>query len=359
MDRGPARPGRDLQPGRLAAVRHDGVAAQGARRAARAGPGPDRRRLHRDVQRAARPGARHRAGRPAHHLPAPHLDPRRRQPRRAARPRGGGGDRVDHPLGRLGRHAAPRQGRQPQQRAAGHRGRVPAHPRRRHGPRARDPGPDAGLLLRRADGAGPDPAVLRQRPRRRPARQPGAAVLRADPGGQGRLERRVLLRLQRRHPPRGAHAARRLAVRRRGRGRRAPRAADRPLGRPQGPPEPRGRRGRGAGRAGPDPLRHRPGPARAAAGRGALRRDLPLPAAGGRHAPRARRRRPAHPARGPGDHRRAGEPHPGPRAEPGHHRRGRPAPARRPGVVAAGRGRDGARRWCAPSTSTSAARRSR
>ena len=133
-------------------------------------------------------------------------------------------------------------------------------------------------------------------PDRRPARQPGPALLRPHPGGQGRLERRLLLRLQRRHPARGAHAARRLAVRRGGRGRRAPRAAHGPLRHRPGAQGPGSRPGRGASGARRDRLRHRPGPSRPRPGRGALRRDLPLPEAGGRDPPRAGRRRPALPA---------------------------------------------------------------
>ena len=82
-----------------------------------------------------------RTGRAGDPLPAPDLDPRRRRPRRDARPRRGRGHRLHHPVGRLGRHAAARQGRQPQQRAVADRRRVPAHPRRRPDPRARDPRP--------------------------------------------------------------------------------------------------------------------------------------------------------------------------------------------------------------------------
>ena len=118
-----------------------------ARRAAPGARGPDRRRPHRDLQRAGRAGDGDRAGRPGHPLPARDLDPRRRQPRpRCARAAEAAG------IGYITRsadwddHAAARQGRQPQQRAARHRGRVPAHPRRRPGPRAGDPRPDAGLL---------------------------------------------------------------------------------------------------------------------------------------------------------------------------------------------------------------------
>ncbi len=173
VDRRAPRPRRDLQPHRLAAVRHDRVAAQGTGRAPRAGTGPDRGRLHRDVQRAARPGARHR----------PRCDsasPTRTGPgssttatARAAGPRRGRGHRLDHPVGRLGRHAAARQGRQPQQRAARDRGRVPAHPRADMVPEPEILDRTLGYFERRADGPRPDPQHFVNVARQRPARQPG------------------------------------------------------------------------------------------------------------------------------------------------------------------------------------------
>ena len=62
------------------------------------------------------------------------------------------------------------------------------------------------VFPRRRSGGRPDAAVLRQRPEVRPARQPGAPVLRPDPAGQGRLELGLLLRLERGAAARGAAA---------------------------------------------------------------------------------------------------------------------------------------------------------
>ena len=173
VDRGPTGGGRDLQPHRRLPLRRDHVADQGARRAAAPRPAGDRRRVRRHLQRAHRPRDDHRPRGGRDPVPAPDLGARRRRPPRDA---GGGarrGHRLHPALRGLGEHAAPREGRQPQHRALRHRGRVPAHPGRRPGPRADDPGPGAGLLPRPAGRGGADPAVL-QRQRLRPARQPGA-----------------------------------------------------------------------------------------------------------------------------------------------------------------------------------------
>ena len=119
VDRGPAGHGRDLQPRRLRCS--SGSACGGSRTAAQPpppAPEPDRRRASsRPTTSRSSSSCDTARGRHGHPLPAPHLGPRRRQPPRDARGGRGGGHRVDHPVGRLGGHAAPRQGRQPQQRA--------------------------------------------------------------------------------------------------------------------------------------------------------------------------------------------------------------------------------------------------
>ena len=182
-------------------------------------------------------------------------------------------------------HAAAREGRQPQQRAVRHRGRVPAHPRRRPDPRAGHPGPHPGLLQGPRSRPGPDAAVLQQRPRRRPAGQPGAAVLRPHPAGQGRLERRVLLRLQRRAPPRGPDAARdRRATS--GKSRRPlPARPQRIPGRLSARHATRQPTTSPSGTRSTRSQRHRRGPPRARRRRAAARDHLPLPGAGGRGRP--------------------------------------------------------------------------
>ena len=120
-----------------------------------------------------------------------------------------GGHRLHHPQRRLEGPAAPRQGGQPQQRAACR----PAASSCSSSTPTRSPTPE--ILERTLGYFRDDDVALVQTPQwffnvpaARPVRQPGAALLRADPAGQGRLERRVLLRLERRLAARGADAAR-------------------------------------------------------------------------------------------------------------------------------------------------------
>ena len=163
-------------------------------------------------------------------LPAPDLHPRRRREPRDGADGARGGHRLRHADRRLEGPPAPREGRQPQQRAVSDHRRVPADPRRRPDPDAGDARQDARVVSRPARRPRADAAVLHQRPRRGSDGQPGAAVLRADPAGQGRLERRVLLRLERHPAARGAHAARDRRLRPGGRAGDAPRPAHRPHG---------------------------------------------------------------------------------------------------------------------------------
>ena len=175
---------------------------------ARAGRHRDRRRLHHHPQRAGRAGRRDRPGGHPDQLPARDVDPRRRRPPRDARRGGRARRRVHHPHRGLARPTAARQGRQPQQRPVRDARRVHAHPRRRPDPRPGDPRPHPRLVPGPRGRPGADAPVVHQRHRVRPARLAGRAVLRPDPAGQGRLERRLLLRVQRGAAARGADAPR-------------------------------------------------------------------------------------------------------------------------------------------------------
>ena len=131
-------------PDRRLAVRPHHVAAQGARRAAACRPGRHRRRLHHHLQRAGRAGARHRARPPS----ASRTRTRRGSSTtatgpRCARPPSGSASATSP--------AAPTGRTRPRHAKAGNLNnalfqtarRVHADPRRRPGPRPRDPRPHA------------------------------------------------------------------------------------------------------------------------------------------------------------------------------------------------------------------------
>ncbi len=294
----PAAAGRrGLQLRRHAAVRTDRVA--GPRAAARPeGAGrPHRGRAHHALRRARRAAPQDGSGGESDQLSAPDLRAGRRRlgdgpgdGRRRGRGLRGARRRVEGP-------APPRQGGQPEQRADADRWRVRPRAGCGPGPQGRDPGSRAGLLRRPEGGVRADAAVLLERPPERPPGLPGAALLRADPAGQGRLERGLLLRLQRGAAPRcpaqpgrghlRAHAHRRHPERP---------ARRRPRAHPRRPARSRRRRRAGGRRARRAPSRWPPSPRSSATSRptsgpttATSGRSGSWPAASGPHWARSRR----------------------------------------------------------------------
>ena len=208
VDRRAAGARRDLQPDRRLALRRDDVAASGSARRATPAPGRHRRRLHHHLQRAGRDGDEHRAAphepsairtRPGSSTTAPVR--RWRRPRRA------------EGIGYLTR-SADWQDRPRHAKAGNLNNALVATEGEFLLILDADQVPDPEILDRTLGYFNDRRVALVQTPqysstsRRRPAGQPGAAVLRPHPAGQGRLERGVLLWLQRRPAPGGADAAR-------------------------------------------------------------------------------------------------------------------------------------------------------